>query len=144
MILKTSMYFRIVPVPENSLIPDGYKEETIKLYGTPVVVYMPVEDEASDVVLLYGKAEGNKEEAAFYTFDRVEETLQRYKETVSVRENTSEAENYQKQIKHLYILIFILVICLLGMLLALLYIYTRKEELEVEVEEEEDNHESWM
>ena len=143
-ILKTNMYFRIVPVPQNNLIPEGYKEEIIKLYGTPVVVYMPIEDEASDVVLVYGKAEGNKAEAAFYTFDRVEETLQRYKESVPVRESTSEAHNYQKQIKHLYILIFILVACLLAMLLALIYIYTRREETEEEFVEEEDKGEPWM
>lgn len=144
-ILKTNMYFRIVPIPNSSVIPKGYKEETIKLQGMSITVYMPVEDSASNVVLLYGKAEGTEEGAGFYTFDRMEETLQRYIENEPIIESSIEVENYQKQIKHLYILIFILIICLLAMLLALMHIYIKTgQQMEMEPEEEEDKSEPWL
>ena len=144
-ILKTNMYFRIVPIPNSSVIPKGYKEETIKLQGMSITVYMPMEDSASNVVLLYGKAEETEEGAGFYTFDRMEETLQRYIENEPIVESSIEVENYQKQIKHLYILIFILIICLLGMLLALLHIYVKTgQQMEMEPEEEEDKSEPWL
>ena len=125
-IFETNMYFRVVPIPESSIIPKGYKEEVIKLQGMPITVYMPINDAASNLVLIYGKTEETVgEEAAFYVFDRIEETLQRFRESEPVVEVSKEAENYQKQVKHLYILIFILVICLLAMLLALVHVYIK-------------------
>lgn len=145
-IVETNMYFRIVPIPENSVIPKGYKEEIIKLQGIPITVYMPISDTASNVVLIYGKTEETEgEEAAFYNFDRIEETLQRFREKEPIVETTNKTENYQKQIKHLYILIFILVICLLAMLLALVHVYIKTgQQMELEEEEEEEKNEPWM
>lgn len=144
-ILRTNMYFRIVPIPESSVIPKGYKEESIKLHGTSITVYMPMDDSAGDLVLIYGKAEGNEEEAAFYTYDRMEETLQRFRESEPIVESSTETENYQKQIKYLYIFIFVLVMCLLVMLLALLHIYIKTgQQMEMEQEEEEEEDELWM
>lgn len=145
-ILETNMYFRIVPIPESSVIPKGYKEEIIKLQGIPITVYMPINDTTSNLVLIYGKTEETEgEEATFYTFDRIEETLQRFRENEPIVESANKAENYQKQIKHLYILIFILVICLLAMLLALVHVYIKTgQQMELEEEEEEEKNEPWM
>ncbi|MDE7425972.1 MAG: cadherin-like beta sandwich domain-containing protein [Lachnospiraceae bacterium] len=146
-ILETNMYFRIVPIPGSSVIPKGYKEENIKIHGMSITVYMPTNDPASNLVLIYGKVEGTKQEGAvFYTFDRMEETLQRFRASEPVVESSTETENYKKQMKHLYILIFVLIICLLVMLLALLHVYIKTDqqgEFEQE-EEEEDKHEPWM
>lgn len=143
-ILETNMYFRVVPIPESSIIPKGYKEETIKLQGMPVTVYMPINDTVSDFVLIYGKTEETVgEEATFYVFDRTEQTLQRFRESEPIVESSKGTENYQKQIKHLYILIFILIICLLTMLLALIHVYIKTGQ-QMEFEEEEAKHDEWM
>lgn len=144
-ILETNMHFRVVPIPESSIIPKGYKEEIIKLQGMPVTVYMPINDTVSDFVLIYGKTEETVgEEATFYVFDRAEETLQRFRESEPIVESSKGTENYQKQIKHLYILIFILIICLLAMLLALVHVYIKTgQQMEFE-EEEEAKHDEWM
>lgn len=145
-ILNTNLYFRIVPVPDSSIIPKGYKEENIKLHKETITVYMPLEDEAGNFVLIYGKAEGDRsDEAGFYTFDRMEETLQRYREEEKVVEPEEDNTNYQKQIRYLYIMIFILVMCLLAMLLALLHVYVKLgKQLELDEHEEEDKDDEWL
>lgn len=146
-IFETSMYFRVVPIPESNIIPEGYEEKTIKIQGISIPVYMPIKDASGNPVLIYGKIEGDKErEAAFYLFDRVEETLQRFTESEPIVEASGGDENAQRQVKHLYIIIFVLVICLLFMLLALIHIYIKVDQTMgmEEDEEEADDHESWL
>lgn len=144
--LKTSNYFRVVPVPENSVIPGGYTEEKIRIKGNSVIVYAPAKNLKSNQVLLYGMMEGKEEiGAAFYIFDQKEQSLSKFVENEEKISISSTEENYQRQIKNLYIFIFVLILCLLGMLMALLHLYVKSdqgyEEKNEEIEEDED--ESW-
>ena len=118
-LFQTSGIFQVVPIPDNGQVPDGFKEDTLKIHGISVTVYMPNKDLASDFVLVYGRWEN--EAAGFYFFDRIEETIQRYtgESTVVVSANNEKSE--EKKIGALYLINFILVGIVIMLLIIIIH-----------------------
>ncbi|MFT4145131.1 MAG: cadherin-like beta sandwich domain-containing protein [Mobilitalea sp.] len=68
--------FKLIEAGSEVQIPEGYQVSSITLAGTSVTAYVPEDNAGSDFILLYAMNE--KEEANFYRFDKVENTLLRY------------------------------------------------------------------
>lgn len=111
--LENFYQYQIVKLKDNSLIPDGYKETNLVLYGTTIKAYTLADNLDADFVLFYAK---NKEgEKNFYQYDRIEKTIQRYqtKSNSVVKSNdiVTKVDNvteYNKKIEQLSIIIAII------------------------------------
>lgn len=140
---NTSMKLELVSVPDTVSIPEGFVKDSIKIQGKEITVYMPKEDNVSDFVLVYGKTKEGK--AGFYSFDRIEQTLQRYKNIKSEEKDISETtENVQTNgwKKAVFVLV-VMVIFLLWMLIRVKKKErARRNRLTLDWEEEDEN-ERW-
>jgi len=68
--------FTIVDKPSGVSIPTGHVETKLMISGRAITVYAPDTTDVVNYVLIYLKHEGD--EAAFYKYDRIEKTIQRY------------------------------------------------------------------
>ena len=128
--VKSEMELEIVPIPDVSVIPEGYVENTIVLEGQTIPAYVPEIDTASDFVLLYGRV--GEGAAKFYVFDRIGETIQRYNESKDqmVSHNTQESAGKTTGGKVSYMICFLLVVAVL--VLGLRVIHLKKKLLEIQ------------
>lgn len=135
---STSISLELVPLPDRSLIPNGYIEDSIKINGILVPVYRLEEEGVSDFVLLYGKTKDGS--AKFYVYDRIGEHVQRYVEENKKTIKEQEIDTYKQREELLFAVLFVMVVMLLGTLSVLIRTkarhHKRYELLEQEYEEE--------
>jgi hypothetical protein len=136
--LSTSIGLELVPLPERSLIPNGYVEDKIKVQGVSIPVYCLQDESIHDFVLVYGKTKGG--EAKFYVFDRIGENIQRYKEENNVERNDYELQKEKEKVEIMFAVVFVMVVFVVILLSALLRQRGRNHrnfyDLEREYEEE--------
>ncbi|WP_310605057.1 cohesin domain-containing protein [Anaerosporobacter sp.] len=104
--LRFSYGYEIVPLEDETMIPDGYEETTMKLQNITLTAYEPVGGAVSDWVLLYMKKGDG--EAQFYRYDKLENTVQRY-DTSDVQAAIKSAnkvtkDEYAKKLENMKIL----------------------------------------
>ncbi len=68
--------YQLIQPQSDVSIPKGYQESSLTIEGTSIPVYVPIENETSEFILVY--VENEYGEKGFYQFDRIEKTLQRY------------------------------------------------------------------
>ena len=68
--------FKLIEAGSEVQVPEDYQVSSITLAGNSVTAYVPKDNATSDFILLYAMNEND--EASFYRFDRVENTLLRY------------------------------------------------------------------
>ncbi|WP_455714808.1 cadherin-like beta sandwich domain-containing protein [Anaerosporobacter sp.] len=105
--LYFSSEYEVISLEDDSLIPSGYEETTMKLQGITVTVYEPVGGEVADYVLLYMKK--GDSEAQFYRYDKIENTVQRYDSSYDQATTTNTGkvtkDEYAKKLANMRILV---------------------------------------
>ncbi len=92
--LENAYRFQVVDVEEEGLVPAGFVETRVLLYGVNVTAYTMENDLENDYLLIYGvNPNGDK---SFYQYDRVEKTLQRYSGDLIERVNQSAVSSKQQ------------------------------------------------
>lgn len=90
--------YKLIEPDSNVTIPSGYTKTRIIISGISITVYAP-EQIDSDFLLIY--AENELGEAGFYSYDKVERTMQRYVlDTISVYEPVDIADEELINSKH--------------------------------------------
>ncbi len=88
--IETNMSYVILQPDESVEIPQGYVETQVTIDGRSVKAWMPESGEETGFYLVY--AMDNKGNKGFYTYDSMEDTLQRFTERVVVIEVEPEEE----------------------------------------------------
>lgn len=120
--------YEIIEVPEDVSIPEGYSRTKIILYGVTVTGYTKPDDLNNDFILIY--AMNNEEEAGFYQYDRVEQTMQRYMGSVTMNTNNNSSDEktsdeYNGRLTQLAIIIAVLsAVCVL-LILGIIKLYMK-------------------
>lgn len=78
--MKNSFTYQVVKVEDESVVPKGYEKTKLLFNGVKVTAYTRTDDWEETFVLIYAKTEKGK--PGFYTYDREEETMQRYVEGI--------------------------------------------------------------
>lgn len=102
--------YEIYTAPDDR-IPAGYQPRQTDINQLKVTAYVPAENPDPDFILLYARTEAGEE--GFYTFDRQENTMQRWQEPVkevmqTETENTMSEEVYSRKVGQLSIIIGVL------------------------------------
>lgn len=115
--LQNAYNFEVVDVEQSDLVPAGYKETSVLLYGVNVTAYTASSNLDSDYLLMYCKNESG--DCEFYQFDRQEKTLQRYTGDLIDKINATEgtvtdaavmtSDEYKKNLSQMAIIIAALV-----------------------------------
>lgn len=131
--MNYNLDFEIVPIPDTSVIPNGFVQTVISIEGQEVIVYAP-KDHQGDFVLIYGRKQGG--EAKFYQYDRVGQWISSYgggnleNKEVSIPEY-DEKDNISGYLYGVIGLLVVFVVILLSLLL-----HKRKNGYEEDYEEE--------
>lgn len=134
--LNSNVSLEVVPIPASSVIPSGYVESALSIDGKNLVVYVPEEDSTSAFVLIYGRM-GN-EEAMFYRYDRMEQTIQRYENVTVPSSGTTEERRDGEEHTSVWLYIFCVVLVFV-ILLLISRLLKLKEQLVYEQEYKEED-----
>lgn len=88
--IENQYRYEIVDLPEDVPVPEGYSETKLILHGVNVAAYTKSDDFENDFILIYAMNEEG--ESGFYQYDRVEQTMQRYMDTVVTDADTEDEE----------------------------------------------------
>ncbi len=117
-IISGSYSYKVRPVEDTEQIPAGYVKTNIIVNGVTLTAYAAKDEAQSEFLLLHLKPEDG--EAGFYSYDRVEKTIQRYtggkktqgaadsESSVTAEDITQLAEDYDKNLNTMSILIAVL------------------------------------
>ncbi len=115
------------------VIPEGFQKTKVIISGIQITAYAPESAQSSDFLLLVLKRE--EEEPAFYRYDRVEKTIQRFQAEDIIlhsEETTSDtiidqinAEDYDRNVTKLGFVIAALSASTLLLLLGLIHFYMK-------------------
>lgn len=134
--LNSNVSLEVVPIPASSVIPSGYVESALSIDGKNLAVYVPEEDSTSAFVLIYGRM-GN-EEAMFYRYDRMEQTIQRYENVTVPSSGTTEERRDGEEHTSVWLYIFCVVLVFV-ILLLISRLLKLKEQLVYEQEYKEED-----
>ena len=131
--MNYNLDFEIVPIPDTTVIPNGYVQTLISVEGQDVIAYAP-KDNLGDYVLVYGRKQDG--EAKFYQYDRVGQWISSYEgdDLQNVEVHTSAYEKKESSSGFLYGVIGALVVIIVILLSMLLR--KRKNGYEDDYEEE--------
>ena len=91
--LSEELRLQIIPLEDESLLPENYEKTTIVLDGLPITVYNWKYDLNSDNLLLYGMNQDG--DTGLYQYNRANNTLTKYsqvKDAAETKESTTSAE----------------------------------------------------
>lgn len=143
--LSQFLKLKVLPVPDEDMIPDDYEETTVVIDGYPITVYTWKHNLNGDLLLLYGENQDGKE--GLYQYSREGKTLNEYtgegntiSESRAAVENTKESENYKRKLFQMGMgLVALMVICIiLSVLLAFQAVKNKREAARGEKEREDD------
>lgn len=131
--MKYNLDFEIVPIPDISVIPNGFVQTVISIEGQEVIVYVP-KDNQGDFVLIYGRKQDG--EAKFYQYDRVGQWISSYGgENLEYKKVSTpgyeKTDNISGYLYGVIVLLVVFVVVLLSLLL-----HKRKNDYEDDYEEE--------
>lgn len=131
--IQNGFRYRICPIPNEDLIPEGYKKTAIMVNDITIEAYTPGDDLDSDFLLIY--AENDAGDKGFYQYDRIEKTMQRYTGNNSFTSNKLmmsdeiiHSEEYKNKLGIMGIIIAVLAALLITMSIALIHAYTKQKE----------------
>lgn len=107
--VQSGYRYELVDLEDESLIPDGFLETKLILYGNSVTAYSKTVNQ-NEILLLYAKNENGDKN--FYRYDKDEKTLQRFRITDSSLDNSAKTvmntNKYNEKVNQLSLIIAIL------------------------------------
>jgi len=108
--------YEIIAAGEGVAIPKGYKAGSLTISGITIPAYIPENNDQSEFVLIYARNEYGEE--GFYKYDRIEKTLQRYKDSGWVIDNGTDKEEVKKDDnrnlgKAVFVIVLLCALCIL-------------------------------
>ncbi len=137
--LAETIEVKILPLEDDTLLPQDYEKTTIVMDGLPITVYCWKYNLDSDILLVYGENQDGI--VGFYQYNRLYKTLKPYNGvaqednipvTSEVEENARE-DGYKRQILQMGILTAVFGTACIGLTIGLVFQIIRKRE-----EKEED------
>ncbi len=114
-------------------IPQGYMETSIRIDENSITAYMPQDDMESETYLIYGT--DGKENTEFYEYNRVDKTLKLYKPSYGGSTTAGNTKAVSANFQMMTVIVILGVICA-GLSVALvLQILKAKQRRELEEEE---------
>ena len=161
--LSNSFAYEIVELEDTELIPDGYKQSKIDLFGTKLTAYVVKDNPKSSFMLFYA-ANLTTGETDFYQYDKKENTIQRFNgnsvitQTSQITVSEMSESEYEKKITGCTIIIALLAALLAVVLVFAIKLYIKTQDIkfrhldvddlddledleddEVEIEEDDDD-----
>ncbi len=91
LIISGGFSYTVMNEPGNLTVPDGFQKTKVIISGIQITAYAPFSNGSSDFLLLILKKEEG--DPAFYRYDRVEKTIQRFQsEDITLHLESSEGE----------------------------------------------------
>jgi len=131
----------IMDPPSEAVVPEGFRESTIKIDGQPVTGWITGDSENPEYFLVYGM--NDEGELSFYRYDRKEKTIQRFFEDTAAIDVTntedylalnSKYEELQKSMETRTMIISIVGIVALLLIGILIYLAIRLGSVSRELE----------
>lgn len=91
--LALSGMYKLLEAGEEISVPDGYVKTQATISDVSVTAYVPEDDMQGDFLLVYAESPDGKQ--GFYQYDKIENTIQRYSDSLN---ETNSSDNISKKL----------------------------------------------